>query len=708
MSEQKIKELRTELHRLDVSYYGRSHALVSDSEYDQKYRELLELEAQHPEFADPNSPTQRVGSAPLDGGFKRAAHETPMLSIDDVFEVEEVETFAERLAGGGEFVQLVVEPKIDGMAISLVYEGGKLVRAVTRGDGAEGEDVTANAKTIKSIPLELDTAVFGSKEIPRIEIRGEIYVAICDFDAYNEFLRIQEKPLMANPRNMASGSMKSLDSRETAKRPLSFVAHGLIMDRDVLPMLGEDMAMTMLTQNLGFPILASKFMCFDMEGVKEALSDVSRNRAHSGIPTDGAVIKVSDLDRREEEGCTSRAPRWACAFKFPPEQAPTVLRAITLQVGKTGNITPVAELNPVLIDGSTVSRATLHNQNEIERKDIRLGDTVLVEKAGDIIPAVVSVVMDKRKPDSKPYDLQRDSGGLCPSCGNRLQRPEGQAAWKCMATETCPAQLQARFMSAAGRDALELEGLGPEFIECFYDAGITHFLLLYMKTPEDVAEIELKSPKKRANQEADSKPVFGKARAYKLYAALERAKHMPLHRWIYAMGIEGVGRSASKELSRLHRNFTELCESDIIPALAELKGAKKDDPILAPLQIDQSLGPAAASAFFQFFNRSLTGAALKLRMKDYRLDPQSDNYDPTPTKPEGGLSGKTFVITGTLSKPRKHFQKLIEESGGKVSGSVTKSTDYLLCGEGGGSKRDKAAKLDIPVVDEDEFVQLLG
>lgn len=710
--ENRIAELREELNRHNRLYYQEAQPEISDAEYDRLFRELEDLEKAHPELADPNSPTQRVGGAPLEA-FEQRPHLLPMLSIDDLFSEEEVGDFFKRLQKGLglETIPLTVEPKIDGVACSLVYRNGALDYALTRGDGTRGDDITQNVRTIRNIPLTL-----GEDAPPLLEVRGEIFMPAEGFARLNEQRDEEGLDTFANPRNATAGTLKSLDPKVVAARPLAFLAHGLGAHEGTAMSTEDDFRA--LLEHFKIPRNQPVWHVDSLTKVLDAIHELDEKRHHLGHGTDGAVIKVLDFSQRKSLGFTSRAPRWAAAFKYPPEQKETVLRDITVQVGRTGVLTPVAELDPVFVSGTTVSRATLHNQEEIERKDIQIGDTVIVEKAGEIIPSIVSVVKSKRFFESRPYSLPEALGHQCPSCRGPIEKAEGFVAWRCLNFE-CPAQAVTRITHFASRKALDLDGLGESVAIKLVESGLASSPLdLFRLSSDDLANLMLDPAKSSDGLTVSKERRFGEKRATTLLKSLERARNdMPLHRWLFAMGISQIGESAARELSRLHRKLSDLAGSPIVADLADLpdyeelpksKRKKENHPRLKDYRIDDNLGPVAARHLRTFFESDGGHHALE-RLRDLGIDPQSENYAPDPATASAGLPlvGKTFVITGTLSAPRPEFKSLIEQNGGKVSGSISAKTDYLLAGEGGGSKQTKAESLGVPVIGEDELNAML-
>ncbi len=705
---ERIHELRTVLNHHNRLYYSQASPEISDAEYDTLFRELEDLEKKHPEHHDPNSPTLRVGGEPI-AGFQQIHHPVPMLSIDDVFELspdameksgaarpeQELVGFYQRLQKNlkRDAIAVTIEPKIDGVAVSLLYRNGKLEYAATRGDGQTGDDVTHNVRTILSIPLELKFQAL-------LEIRGEIFMPNEAFAALNAERDEAGLSTFANPRNSAAGTLKQLDPKIVAKRPLAFLAHGLGAYDG--PALESEHDFHDLLDSLGIPRNQPIIDATSLDEMLAAVARINRERHDLGHGTDGAVIKVLARAEREQLGFTSRAPRWAAAFKFLPEQKETTLESIVIQVGRTGVLTPVAELTPVLISGSTVSRATLHNQDEITKKDVRLGDTVLVEKAGEIIPAIVKVIHHAK--DSVPYSIFDSVDGKCPSCAGPISQEDGFVAWRCT-NFACPAQAVTSIKHFAARKALDLDGLGEIVAEALVRHG-------HCATPLDLFKLDEETLANLNLGTDDAPRRFGEKNAAKVLAALEAARSKPLHRWLFAMGIRHLGESAAKELARLHRKLNDIPDS---PILAELlkdtrATAKKQNEFLAKFAITGDVGPAVAESITRFFN-SEAGENVISSLSDLGIDPVSDNYLPIAAEADLSalpLTGKTFVITGTLSMDRDSMKELIESKGGKVSGSVSAKTHYVVAGEGGGSKRDKAEKLGVPILDETALQVLIG
>jgi DNA ligase (NAD+) len=970
--EKRVAELRQLIDHHNRLYYTDAEPEISDADYDKLFRELEDLEKRYPKLADPNSPTQRVGSKPLEG-FSQITHPVPMLSIDDVFELKDSDTpeaeliaFYQRLRKnlGREDINVTLEPKIDGVAVSLFYENGYLKYAATRGDGTTGDDVTQNVRTIRNIPLTLkakeglppaaqqpepelhfspplstsslaedptpyrtgaatgidfesilpyETAhehaaenalvpgaypqgspqslarrlqedfagkdgdnvaqrirreaesilewgagamrllnlegftrltegwkklagqsehtvfldekfervvkftlppnfgaqgsipylrniiacnrIFGDdiwfhgilstkqgpafvisqpyvdgteptiaevadwftnqgyaskghnrwlhpvtgvevadahtgnlikssdgelipidlqvlkeeinpqssihnhqSSIPAtLEIRGEIFMPNSAFAAMNEERDEAGLPTFANPRNATAGTLKQLDPKIVATRPLAFLAHGLgAYEGDPLD---SETDFHHLLDSLSIPRNEPVRIARNLDELLAGVKFFSAHRHDIDHATDGVVVKVLDRAEREQLGYTSRAPRWAAAYKFLPEQKETVLRDISIQVGRTGVLTPVAELDPVLISGSTVSRATLHNQDEITKKGIYIGAKVLVEKAGEIIPAIVKVI--DPDPAIPPFSLYDFVAGKCPSCQAPITQEDGFVAWRCTNFE-CPAQAVTAISHFAARKALDIEGLGETVAEALVRHGHAKSPLdLFSLTEETLANLNLGTE--------ESPRRFGEKNAAKVIAALEAARAKPLNKWLFAMGIRQLGESAAKELSRLHQNLTDIPESEILTELLKdtRPDAKKKNPALEPFAITGDVGPAVAESILTFF-RSEAGQHTLRRFAELGINPASNNFAPKPAEaPRLAFTGKTFVITGTLSQDRDHFKTLIEQNGGKVSGSVSKNTDYVLAGEAAGSKLDKAKQLGVTILDEEAFGALL-
>lgn len=705
----RVAALTAELNRHNELYYQQAAPVISDREYDELLRELADLEAQWPSLAAADSPTRRVGGTPI-SSFSQITHPVRMMSLDNTYSPGEVGAFWQRLvrALGTETIPALIEPKVDGVAVSICYENGRLKYAATRGDGKVGDDITENVRTIRRLPHRLPAGA-----PPLLEVRGEIFMPNSAFRRLNDEREAAGDTRFANPRNATAGTLKQLDPRIAAQRPLDIILHGLGQVEGVA--LPTVTAFHELMKTLGLRTADRVWRVDRLEEGLAAIDELDIYRRTLDYETDGAVLKVDSRSAQEQLGVTSKAPRWAMAYKYAAERVATTLKSITVQVGRTGVLTPVAELEPVFVSGSTVSRATLHNDEEIQRKDIREGDTVIIEKAGEIIPAVVEVVLSGRPADSKPFVLYDHVSGKCPSCGGPISKEEGFVAWRCTSL-LCPAQAATRLKHFAGRKMLDLEGIGGIVADKLVERGL-------VRTPLDLFTLDETTLAVLNLGNDDKARVFGAKNSATLLAALERAKTMPLSRWLFAIGIREVGESAARELSRLHRNFGELARvsddpdqrivSPLLPVLRALpKGKRKEDnEILAPYQIAQEVGSVAAGEVMDFFTGEEGQAFLK-RLEELGIEPQSDNYAPIPAAvPAGGdsaLSGSTWVITGTLSQPRETFADRIRAAGGKVSGSVSAKTSWLLAGSEAGSKLDKAQALKVPVLDEAGFEALLA
>ncbi len=916
-AETRYNELCSIINHNNELYYAQATPEITDAQYDALYRELEALEAAHPEFITPASPTQRVGND-LTEGFRKVTHPRPMQSIDDIFEHKpdqgdtdaELIDFYNRLSRslGQEAPHVVIEPKIDGCAVTLMYRNGRLAYAATRGDGTTGDDITANILTIKSIPRQLPE---GAPSV--LEVRGEVYMPFADFNRLNEQRDAEGLPALANPRNATAGTIKLLDVEEVAARPLAFLAHG-IGEYEGEPMHSAD-DFEALLQRMGIPCNTPIIRAEGLGAVRQAVQDINTLRHNLGYGTDGAVIKLSDFALRESLGSTARAPRWAAAFKYLPEQKETILRAITIQVGRTGVLTPVAELEPVPLSGTTVSRATLHNQDEIARKDIRIGDTVFVEKSGEIIPAVVQVNKSKRPADSQPYSLYDAVGGVCPCCGEPISQEEGQVAWRCT-NFTCTAQAAMRTTYFCKREALDVESLGGTVAEALVRNG-------YISTPLDLFSLSVEKLG-ALNLGTDDEPRrFGEKNAAKALEALNRARTLPLDRWLTAFGIPGIGKTISREITRKLKTMEEIVNSEFLSTLKQLAQELKLYAYLSPKstrpvpctpieahltaqqkqavdlkwqwrnnvmefysenhpkeaqqcrllsqrldrnaenfldeQLDQirryftpaaklsrtnenllaleqeykqlltkeqeeigrklislacqqgiplvltfdhrykrkndasedssisyetyvsefmnkrsssvnkpdyclkmelwrdicvigapadelsrnkkfltnhseevvvtsieeadatkeragfshisyinakpellsPLGPVAIDSLHTYFH-SPAGQHVIQTLQELRIAPQSD-FVQNDNESKGGIANLTFVLTGSLSAPRPNIAKEIEAAGGKIASSVTKNTNFLVAGEGGGKKRKDAEKLGIPIINEEQL-----
>lgn len=660
--EEQILKLRQQIEHHNRLYYEGLATEITDQDFDALLRELRELEQQHPELITPDSPTQRVGGAPLEA-FESVRHIVPMQSLDNTYAETEVADFVRRIQKllPDEAIPLTVEPKVDGVAMSLLYEDGRLVRAATRGDGVAGDNVLENIKTIRSIPLQLKGTAPA-----RIEIRGEVYLPKKRFAKINEERDEQGLPVFANPRNAAAGSLKQLDSRLTAKRGLEALFYGFGAFEGTLPRTQQDFVE--LIRGFGLPVPDRLWIAATVEEALEAIRQLGEIRHDFAYETDGAVLKADILSQREQLGSTSKAPRWAIAYKYEPERAVTKLRDITVQVGRTGVLTPVAELEPVFVSGSTVSRATLHNEEEVHRKDIRIGDHVLIEKAGEVIPAVVKVEVEKRDGTERVFTMPT----ACPSCGGSVLREEGQVALRCT-NPSCGAQLRRRLEHFAARGAMDIEGLGESMVGQLVDAGLVQDLTqIYDLTREPLLELERMGEKSATN----------------LLAGIAASKERPLWRLLFGLGIIHVGATAARKLA------------DRFRTLDALAAATEDD-----LKSTEDVGEIMAASIRQWFeNPKVQELLAKLRGAGLNFGERDEHA----TTGEGPLKGTTWVLTGTLSISRDEAAELIRQAGGTVSSSVSKKTTYLLAGEEAGSKLDKAQKFGVKILTEEEFRGMVG
>jgi DNA ligase (NAD+) len=661
---QRAAELRRLLDHHNYLYYVVDRPEISDKEFDRLLKELEELEAAHPELLTPDSPTQRVGGEPLDA-FRSVTHRVPMLSIGKAFDAAELRAFDVRVrkALGKAPVTYVVELKIDGVAVSLTYTDGVLTQGVTRGSGKAGDDITQNLKTVRGVPLRLR-----SDEPPALfEARGEVYMTGTDFARLNEECAARGEEAYANPRNLTSGSLKLLDSREVAKRRLRLLAYSVGAVEGV-PVETHLQALDLLRQ-YGFPVNPEIKSFESMEEVIAYCESWAEKRFDLPYETDGMVIKVNDFTQQRKLGATTKEPRWAVAYKFETEQGITKVGAIEIQLGKYGECTPVAVLDPVQLCGTTVSRASLHNAAQVEQKDIRVGDSVVVVKRGEIIPYVEHALHEARKGDEKVFKFP----SKCPVCGAPTAREEGSPMYHCTATATCPAQLQGRLESFAKRERMDIEGLGEALAEQLVTSGLVSSVAdLYRLKPEQLLELDR----------------MGKKSAQNFLNGIEKSKGRGLGRLLAGLSIYGVGEAMAPLLAQEFPSIDELMAASE-EELAEVKG----------------FGPRRAESIWKFFH-SPTGQKL---VKDLRAAGVKLTEDVRPKVKRGPLVGKTVVVTGTLERyKRKDIEELIAQHGGKAGGSVSKKTDFVVVGEEPGSKLDKARQLGVRVLSEDEFEELLG
>jgi len=695
----RIAKLRAEIERHNHLYYVLDAPSIPDAEYDKLFRELQSLEAQHPELLSVDSPTQCVGGKPLKAfaevqprhgaaeptgtgvaashplpqtaGFasnvSKVQHRTPMLSLNNAFSEEEVHAFDARIreALGIPEVEYAVEPKFDGLAITLTYSNGIFVQGATRGDGNTGEDVTENLRTVHAIPLRL------KKPIADVEVRGEVLMFKRDFARLNDEQRARGEKEFANPRNAAAGSLRQLDSRITASRHLSFFAYGVgLCEGAVLPTRHDQQLALM--QSWGVPVAQQRRVVSGVDGLLKYYKETGAQRAGLPFDIDGVVYKVNDIAQQQQLGFVSRAPRWAVAHKFPAEEALTTLLDIEVQVGRTGALTPVARLAPVFVGGVTVTNATLHNEDEIRRKDLRIGDTVIVRRAGDVIPEVARVVMEQRPNDVREFVMPKH----CPVCGSRVARQEDEAAWRCTGGLFCPAQRKQALLHFASRRAMNIEGLGYKLVEQLVDAQIVN-------TPADLYDKSRCNLAALANLER-----MGEKSTQNLLDAIEHSKHTTLARFIFALGIRNVGEATAKDLAQNFGSLDNLLCADA----ARLQQVRDVGPVVA-----QSIADFVAEAH----NREVIG---QLRARGVHwVEHEAKQMTELP------FSGKTFVLTGTLATmTREQAKEKLETLGAKVSGSVSAKTGYVVAGAESGSKLDKARELGVAVLDEQQFLALLG
>jgi DNA ligase (NAD+) len=675
---QRIAHLCDEIERYSYAYYVLDEQLIPDAEYDKLFRELQALEAQYPALRPPNSPTLRVGDKSLTGrreGFDAVRHVVPMLSIRTETDISDQGAIAfdarvRRELGLSENdppIEYVCELKFDGLAINLRYENGLLFQAATRGDGETGEGVTQNTFAVRQIPLQLKDC-----DVPVLEVRGEIYMSRPDFERYNEKQRAKGLPTLVNPRNGAAGSIRQLDPKITKRRPLSFFAYGLgeVQGWD---MPATHSALLDALDNMGLPVCDERAVVQGAQGLVEFHRRIAAKRDSLPFDIDGVVYKVNSLALQTQMGFVSREPRWAVAHKYPAEEQLTVVRDIDIQVGRTGKLTPVAKLEPVFVGGTTVSNATLHNEDETRRKDVRIGDTVIVRRAGDVIPEVVGVVLDRR-PDEvgAPFDLYKRLGGKCPVCGSAIVREEGEAAWRCTGGLFCPAQRKEALLHFASRRALDIEGLGDKLVEQLVDGGLVH-------SPADIYSLDALT--------LSGLERMGEKSAQNLIDAINHSKKTTLARFIYALGIRNVGETTAKDLARHFGSLDNLMAADA-----------------TRLQEVPDVGPVVAQSITAFLAEQHNCDVIsQLRASGVNwAEHEGERVEVLP------LSGKTFVLTGTLpSMSRDEAKAALEALGAKVAGSVSKKTAYVVAGAEAGSKLDKAQELGVPILDEQGLMQLL-
>jgi len=673
-----VKEIR---HHNDL-YYKQDAPEISDAAYDELFQELLALEEQYPDLRTKDSPSQKVGAEPS-RGFSKVRHSVPMLSLSNVFSEEELAEFLARIRrflGLDEdaAIEIVAEPKIDGLSCSLRYEHGQLVQAATRGDGAEGEDITANVKTIKDIPHTLPD---GAPDI--LEVRGEIYMARSDFKTLNDGLEAEGKKVFANPRNAAAGSVRQLDSTVTARRKLKFFGYALgeISERFAETQEGIRLKLA----EWGIP--ETPYMCADnIKGLLSFYNEIMEQRANLDYEIDGIVYKVNDLALQERLGFVSRAPRWATAHKFPAEKAVTVLNDIEIQVGRTGALTPVARLEPITVGGVVVSNATLHNEDEIKRKDVRIGDTVVIQRAGDVIPQVVEVLLEKRSANAPEFPYPDH----CPVCGSLAIREEGEAVRRCTGGLICDAQAVERLKHFVSRLAFDIEGLGSKIIELFWEKEI-------IKTPADIFRLRAKNEDGEIIPPLQEWEGWGEKSAANLFDAIKQRKTIALNRFIYALGIRQIGEATAKRLAGNYGSIENL-------KTAMISAQDREGEVYNDLLSIDDVGPVVADDLIGFFAEEhnldvLADLQSMLDIEDYVQISAGDSP----------VAGKTVVFTGTLpTLSRAEAKAKAEALGAKVAGSVSKKTDYVVAGEDAGSKLKKANELGVEILSEESWKALIG
>ncbi len=678
---ERITELRALLRYHEERYYVLNDPEITDADFDTLMSELRALEARHPELVTPDSPTQRVGGRPVEG-FETVEHSSPLLSLDNAYSEDELRAFDDRArrglggpADGTEMLAYVAELKIDGLSIALTYQDGVLVRGVTRGDGTRGEDVTSNVRTIRTVPLALHAGPSN-----RVEVRGEVYLPRRAFDRINREREEAEEPLFANPRNAAAGAMRNLDPSAVARRGLASFVYQLVAPPAVTPATHAETLELM--RRWGLPVEPHWQRCQGIDEVIAYCREWGERRHQLDFDTDGVVIKLGTLALRDQLGATSKFPRWAIAYKFPPEQATTTLKRIEVQVGRTGAVTPYAVLDPVRLSGSTISQATLHNAQEIERRDLRPGDTVLVEKGGDVIPKVVMPVLSKRPADSRKWTMPT----ACPACGSPLHRPEDEVVWRCV-NAACPARLRRSLQHFASRRAMNIDGLGEAIVDQLVEKGLVKdFADLYRLTGEQLAEMVV-APKEAKSERAKPRKL-GKV-GTNLVAEIASSRENDLWRVVFGLGIRHVGERGAQALAASFRTMDGLERATI-----------------GQLEATPDIGPVVAASIREFFSVS-SNLELIERLRNAGVRMESQQPAPAKAAPRP-LAGKTFVLTGTLeSMTREEAEAAIASLGGKVTKSVSKKTSYVVVGADPGSKIDKARDLGIETLDEPAFAQLI-
>ncbi len=660
--EKRAAQLREQIRYHNFRYYVLDDPQIPDAEYDRLMQELQALETEHPELVSPDSPTQRVGAEPLKV-FGEVRHEVPMLSLDNAFSDEELASFDRRVRERLEVdsVEYTAEPKLDGLAVSLLYEDGQLVRAATRGDGATGENVTQNVRTIQSIPLRL----LGNDHPHRLEVRGEVFISRDGFRRLNERALQQGQKIFANPRNAAAGSLRQLDPAVTAQRPLEIYCYGTgLVEGGELP--GRHSEILQQLRDWGLRVYPGIERVMGLEGCVKYYRQLEKQRDQLAFDIDGVVFKVDRLDQRQQLGFVARAPRWAVARKFAAQEELTRVIDIDVQVGRTGAITPVARLEPVFVGGVTVTNATLHNEDEVRRKDVRVGDTVVVRRAGDVIPEIVSVVKERRSETCRSFVMPTQ----CPVCGSDIEKIEGEAVARCTGGLYCAAQRREAIKHFASRRAMDIEGLGDKLVDQLVD----------LKLVEDVADLYSLRPEILAGMER-----MGDKSAHKLIAALECSKETTLERFLYALGIREVGEATARTLAQ------EFGDLEVLMQASE-----------ADLEAIHDIGPVVARHIVNFFQQAHNREVID------KLLTAGVHWQAVTVSRHRPLEGHTYVITGTLSSmTRDQAKQGLQALGAKVSGSLSKKTSALVAGDNPGSKLDKAEKLQVPVLSEQDMIELL-
>ncbi len=662
--EKRIHELRADLNDHNYRYYVQDDPVVSDSEYDDLLRELQSLEEKYPDLIIPDSPTQRVGAKPSEA-FGSITHRIPMQSLANAMDTDGILAFHDQLTrrlGDDRTIEYIAEPKLDGLAVELVYENGQLINGSTRGDGTTGENITQNLKTIRAIPLSLRTTQNKTPEL--LEVRGEIFMTKAGFESLNKEREADDEPLFANPRNAAAGSLRQLDPAITATRPLSIYCYqagsinGARFDTHH-EFLSE-------LKDWGFPVNPEIRVLKNIQDAIQYHSDLENKRNDLPYEIDGSVIKVNDYGLQNELGSRSRSPRWAIAGKFKAQQETTVINDIELSVGRTGAVTPVAKLEPVKVGGVMVSNVTLHNQDEIQRKDIRVGDTVLIQRAGDVIPQVVKVILDKRPNNSKPFTFSNQ----CPVCGHDVHRPEDEAVARCQ-NLSCPAQVKRRIEHFVSKNAMDIDGMGKKLIDKLVDAGVVNSVDdLYRLTQEQLAGLERMAEKSAEN----------------IITALDGSKRISFHRFVHALGIRNVGEHVAKVLEKAFNSDMNI-----------FMDATEEE-----LEAIDEVGPIVAKTIVRFWsdeqNAQIVNNCFELGVTLKKTEVEFDQI----------FTGRTFVFTGSLEQfTRKEAGEMVEARGGRSAGSVSSKTNYVVAGPGAGSKLKKANELNIPVLTEEEFLEMV-